>query len=136
MKNKEAKNKMEMEKVVETQCNDRDCPIHGRLKTHGRIFEGEVIKKFPRRVAIEFERMIKSRKFERYFKGKTKLHARLSVCMESQIQMGDYIKIKECRPLSKIIHFVVIQKIRSKDIKEDKKDNKGEQGESKKWQKK
>jgi ribosomal protein S17 len=32
--------------------------------------------------------------------------------MEDDIEIGDYIKIQECRPLSKIIHFVVIGKIK------------------------
>jgi len=98
--------------IVGTECKDRDCNKHGKLKTHGRIFEGKVIRKFPRRVVIEFERMIYIRKYERYAKSKTKIHARLPMCMEDNIQIGDYIKVQECRPLSKLIHFVVIEKIR------------------------
>ena len=98
--------------LVGTECNDRECYKHGRLKTHGRFFEGYVKKKFPRRVVIEFERMIYVPKYERYAKSRTKLHARLSRCMESEINIGDYVKIRECRPLSKIIHFTVIDKIK------------------------
>ena len=30
------------------------------------------------------------------------------------IDLGDYIEIKECRPISKIIHFIVINKVLSK----------------------
>jgi small subunit ribosomal protein S17 len=93
-------------------CNDKDCHIHGNLKSRGRIFKGTVIKKFHKRVVIEFERMIYVRKYERYKKSKTKIHARLPVCMEEGINVGDYIKVQECRPLSKIINFVVIEKIR------------------------
>jgi small subunit ribosomal protein S17 len=88
-----------------------DCPFHGRLKTRGKIFFGTVITKFSKRVSIEFERMIKIRKYERYAKFKTKIHARLPKCLENSIKIGDYIKIQECRPLSKIIHFVVLEKI-------------------------
>jgi small subunit ribosomal protein S17 len=101
-----------------TECKDRDCPIHGNLKTRGRTFEGSVIAKFSKRLTIEFERMIYVRKFERYTKSRTKIHARLPYCMEKEIKLGDLIQIKECRPLSKIIHFVVIKKI--KDAEENK----------------
>jgi len=104
-------------KLVETkaECKDRDCPKHGKLKTRGRSFEGTVIKKFPRRVVIQFERTVYVKKYERYAKSKTKLHARLPACMEDKINVGDYIQIKECRPLSKLINFVVIEKIKDKE---------------------
>jgi len=88
--------------------NDKSCPIHGSLKLRGRIFKGKVIKKFHKRVMIEFERMTYVRKYERYAKSKTKIHARLPICMEKEINIGDLIKVQECRPLSKMIHFVVI----------------------------
>lgn len=90
-----------------------------RVGTRGRTFEGVVTKKFPKRVVIEFERMIYVRKYERYAKLKTKIHARLPDAMEKEINIGDLIRVHECRPLSKIIHFVVIQKI--KDAAEVKK---------------
>ena len=84
-----------------------------RVSTRGRNFEGKVIKKFPKRVVIEFGRMIYIRKYERYEKRKTKLHARLPESLRDEINIGDLIQITECRPLSKIIHFMVIGKIRS-----------------------
>jgi len=112
--------------VVTGACTDRDCPIHGHLKAHGRSFQGFVRKKFPRRVVIEFERMIYVQKYERYKRSKTKLHARVPHCMEEQIKIGDLIEIKECRPLSKIIHFVVIKVVKSAED-----ENKKEQGEEK-----
>jgi small subunit ribosomal protein S17 len=80
--------------------------------SRGKTFEGTVTKKFPKRIVIEFERTIYVKKFERYSRSKTKLHARVPQSMEDLIQVGDYVKIQECRPLSKIIHFVVIEKIR------------------------
>ncbi len=89
------------------------------LGTRGRTFKGTVIKKFPKRVVIEFERTIYIKKYERYSKRKTKLHARLPEEMTKEINLGDYIEIRECRPLSKIIHFIVIGKA-SKEAKEAK----------------
>ena len=89
------------------------------ISLRGRSFKGTVIRKFPKRVVIEFERTIYIKKYERYSKRKTKLHARLPESMSNDIQVGDYIEIKECRPISKIVHFIVVGK--STKTKEDKK---------------
>ncbi len=83
-----------------------------RIGTRGKTFEGIVTKKFHKRVVIEFERMIYMRKYERYSKSKMKIHARLPVSMEKEINVGDLIRVQECRPLSKIIHAVVIKKVK------------------------
>jgi small subunit ribosomal protein S17 len=99
-------------KPAKADCDDRNCPVHGNLSVRGRMFAGKVVKKFHKRVVIEFERTAYIRKYERYAKFKTKIHARLPECMEDRIQIGDYIKVQECRPLSKIIHFVVVGKVR------------------------
>jgi small subunit ribosomal protein S17 len=98
-----------------SSCRDKFCPIHGKMSLRGRSFKGKVIRKFPNRVCIEFERTIYIRKYERYAKRKTKLHARLPVCMADKINLGDYIEIQECRPISKIIHFIVINKKNSNE---------------------
>lgn len=101
------------EKIV---CNDRFCPRHGTISLRGRSFKGKVITKFPKRVCIEFERTTYVQKYERYSKRKTKLHARLPDCMANEINIGDYIEIMECRPISKIIHFVVKNKIHGGEL--------------------
>ena len=86
------------------------------VATRGRIFEGSVTKKFPTRVVIEIERTVHARKYERFFKKKTKIHARLPEGLE--VSVGDYIQVQECRPLSKIIHAFVVKVLRKKgDIK-------------------
>lgn len=116
--NIEGKIKKEEKQIIDgTECKDSKCHIHGKLRVHGRIFEGTVTKKFPKRIVIEFERMIYIRKYERYSKSRTKIHARLPLCMEKNINVGDYIQVQECKPLSKIIHFVVIKKIKDKENK-------------------
>ncbi|MBI2448677.1 30S ribosomal protein S17 [Candidatus Pacearchaeota archaeon] len=97
---------------VKVSCADEKCPFHGKLKTHGRTFEGSVIKKFPKRIVIEFYRTVYVPKFERYVKSRTRLHARLPDCKENGVNIGDYVRIKECRPLSKLIHFVFTEKVR------------------------
>ncbi len=81
------------------------------VSLRGRRFCGKVIRKFPSRVVIEFERTIYIKKYERYAKRKTKLHARLPEDMFNEVHLEDYIEIAECRPISKIVHFVVVRKI-------------------------
>ena len=111
------KTKTETEKI---ECKDFACPRHGNISLRGRSFYGNVIKKFPKRVVIEFDRTIYVKKYERYAKRKTKLHARLPDCMFKEINIGDYIEIKECRPISKIIHFVVVGKATKEKQKGEK----------------
>ena len=106
------KNAKLAEAVNNKECKDIKCHIHGSLKARGRTFEGKVVRKLDKRVAIEFERMIYIRKYERYARKKTRIHARLPLCMEKSVNIGDLIKVQECRPVSKIIHFVVIKKLK------------------------
>ena len=102
---KTPKNSQMKEKIVDTKKEKR-------IGTRGRIFEGIVIKKFKKRIVIELERMIEVRKYRRYIKLKTKIHARLPETLEKEINLGDLVSIRECRPLSKIIHFITIKKIK------------------------
>ena len=105
------------EAIKNSSCSDEKCPFHGSLRTRGRTFQGTVTKKFPKRVVIVFEKTLYVRKYERYQKTRTKIHARLPDCIANQINVGDLIKVTECRPLSKIIHFAVMDKINSGDKK-------------------
>ena len=112
-KKKKTESKMQKKKkenLVET--------LEKTVMSRGRTFEGKVIKKFSKRVVIEFEKMIYVSKYERYAKSRTKIHARLPQLLEKEINLGDLIQVRECRPLSKIIHFIVIKKI--KDAEEIK----------------
>ena len=78
----------------------------------GRTFEGYVVSKFPKRIALEFERTVYVKKYRRFYKKKTRIHARLPEGINAEV--GDYIRIQECRPLSKIIHHIVTGIIRTK----------------------
>ena len=118
-KKQKAEAKSIAEAVKNEKCEDKNCHVHGNLKTRGRTFEGEVVRKSPKRIMIMFERMVYVKKYERYKRSKTKIHARLPDCMAENIQIGDVIKIQECRPLSKIIHFVVIGKVEKSKSKEN-----------------
>ena len=91
-----------------TKCDDPNCPFHGNLPVRGQILEGIVTSdKAERTVTVErsFYKFI--RKFERYEKRKSKIHAHKPDCID--LSIGDAVKIAECRPLSKTKHFVVIE---------------------------
>lgn len=98
-----------------TECSDKLCPFHGekKLRLRGRILKGTVTKKFPRRITIEFERMVKIPKYERFEKRKTTIKARLPDCLEKEINKGDIVEVYETRPISKTIHFVATKLLKS-----------------------
>ena len=102
-------------KKTKTETTIAKAKPEVRIGTRGKVFEGIVKKKFHKRVVIEFERMVYVRKYERYARSRTKIHARLLDLMQKEINIGDLIRIQECRPLSKIIHFIVVKKLKNAD---------------------
>ncbi len=104
-----------MEKKKTAQKKQKESSSTSKKETkiiaRGRVFKGSVTKKFPKRVVIEFERTVYLSKFETFMKKKTRIHARLPDSMEKEVNIGDMVLAQECRPLSKMIHFVVIKKI-------------------------
>ncbi len=103
-----------MEKEKQQKEKKKDIVRTMNIPTRGRIFKGTITKKFPTRVVVEFERTVYISKYERYYKKKTRLHAYLPQGLN--VNVGDYVKLQECRPLSKIIHFIVIEKISKEKI--------------------
>ena len=97
--------------MVEKKNKESRSKEKGTVGTHGRTFEGSVVKKFPHRVVVEFERTVFNQKYERFYKKKTKLHARIPEGME--LEIGDLVRVRETRPLSKIVRFLVLKKIKS-----------------------
>ena len=81
--------------------------------TRGRIFQGKVVRRFPRRITIEWERTLYIPKYERFLKKKSRLHARISD--NADVKLGDLVKVQECRPLSKITKFMFIEKVASEN---------------------
>lgn len=106
VKTKKKESKKSEEKKEETTA--------GAVLTRGRTFEGTVTKKFDKRIVIEFERTVRVPKYERFMKKKTKLHARIPRGMD--VNVGDYVKVSECRPLSKMIHFILTGIVRKSEI--------------------
>lgn len=91
-------------------CTDKFCPFHGTLPVRGQILEGEVVSdKMQLTVVVKKEYMRKNQKFERLEKRSSKYLVHSPPCFEAEI--GDHVKIMECRPLSKQVSFVIIEKM-------------------------
>ncbi|MBC7114762.1 MAG: small subunit ribosomal protein [Archaeoglobi archaeon] len=95
-------------KPPEGECDDENCPFHGKLSVRGQIFVGKVVSdRAQKTVVVERELLRKVPKYERYLKKRSKLHAHNPPCINARV--GDVVKIAECRPLSKTKHFVVVE---------------------------
>lgn len=91
------------------ECNDERCAIHGNLSSYGLEVRGKVVSKGAKKtVVVEREYLLYIPKYERYAKNRSKLHAHLPSCIE--VNVGDTVKLQQCRRLSKTKNWVVIGK--------------------------
>jgi len=90
-------------------CQDSNCPFHGGLKVRGRLLSGKAVGVAANNmVVVQRESYKYNTKYMRYFKQRNKLHAHIPACLE--ISLGDSVLVAECRPLSKTISFVAVQR--------------------------
>ena len=90
-------------------CNDPACPFHGMLSVRGRVFEGKVsTSKSPRTVSVERSYLYFYPKYNRYERRRSKTLSHNPPCISAVT--GDQVTIAECRPLSKEVSFVVIDR--------------------------
>ena len=91
-------------------CDDQFCPFHGILPVRGQILEGEVISdRMQKTVVVQRQFQRKIEKYERLEKRYRKYLVHNPPCLD--IKVNDRVKIMECRPLSKTVSFVVIEKM-------------------------
>ena len=96
-------------------CEDKNCPFHGSLKLRGRMHFATVkSSKAHRTATVEWPGTTYLAKYERYQKRRTKIKVHNPDCIAAE--KGDYVKIAECRPLSKTKNFVIVEKF-GKNIK-------------------
>ena len=92
-----------------TKCEDELCPFHGTLPVRGRVFEGVVVsRKMADTVVVRKEYLYYVKKYMRYERRGKHLHAHNPPCISAS--EGDKVRIAECRPLSKTVSFVVVEK--------------------------
>ena len=88
-------------------CEDIRCPFHGNIKVRGKILTGKVVSLSRQTIVIQREYLSKVKKYNRYERRRSKVHAHLPPCVEAK--EGDIATIAECRPLAKTVSFVVVQ---------------------------
>ena len=99
-------------KQPEQICDDENCPFHGSLSVRGRMLEGEVVSsRMAKSVVIRIQYTRYNNKYERYSRMRSRITAHSTPCIDAQV--GDMVRIAECRPLSKTKSFVVVEKIES-----------------------
>jgi small subunit ribosomal protein S17 len=97
-------------KAPDENCSDRDCPFHGTLPVRGQVITGIVSSvKMQDTVLVKKEYMHYVQKYERYEKRTSTYPAHCPPCIKAKI--GNKVRIAECRPLSKTISFVTIEKL-------------------------
>ncbi len=99
-------------KAPARECEDVKCPFHGTLPVRGRIFAGHVVSHSQATVRVRWDSYRFFKKYERYMRQHTKISAHVPPCMD--IKRGDFVRIAECRPLSKTKSFVVIEHVEEK----------------------
>ena len=93
-----------------TECSDKLCPYHGLLTVRTKTIEGKVVSSKRRRsVTIQRDYVRPIKKYLRSERKRSKTSAYNPPCIAAK--EGDIVRIAECRPLSKTISFVVIEKI-------------------------
>jgi small subunit ribosomal protein S17 len=92
------------------KCEDPNCPFHGALRIRGKLLTGKVVSVSAKNMAVvQRESTQFNKKYLRYLKKRHKLHAHISPCLD--LKIGDTATVAECRPISKTVSFVVVNRI-------------------------
>lgn len=95
-------------KTPKKECEDANCPFHGRLSIRGKLFDGKISStKAKQTITLQKEAPVYFSKFRRYARAKSIIHAHLPACME--VQEGDHAVAAECKPISKSVSYVVVE---------------------------
>ena len=99
----------------EKECDDDKCPFHGELALRGRMSTGKVVStKMHKTVVIKREYDFFVPKYQRYERRNAKYSCHLPECLIDVVEIGDTVKVAECRKLSKTVSSVVIEKLGGK----------------------
>ena len=97
-------------KKPKKSCDDINCPFHGTLSLRGHALEGIVVSdKMEKTIIVRRDYLNYVPKFKRYERRRSNVAAHSPPCLE--IKAGDKVKLAECRPISKTVAFVVIEKL-------------------------
>jgi len=91
-------------------CNDQNCPFHGTLSIRGRVLDGVVMSaKMDKTVVVRRDYLNYVPKFKRYERRRSQISAHNPPCINAK--ENDQVRIAECRPISKTVSFVVVEKL-------------------------
>ena len=94
-------------------CEDQDCPFHGELSIRGKILTGRVDSdRMDSTIMVNRDYLHYVKKYMRYEKRRSKVLAHNPPCIEAKV--GSIVKIAECRPISKNVSFVVVERMEEK----------------------
>lgn len=94
-------------------CDDINCPFHGNLPVRGRVLDGVVVSaKMDKTVIVKRDYLQYVRKFIRYERRHSRIPSHNPPCINAKD--GDRVRIAECRPVSKTVSFVVVEKVGEK----------------------
>jgi len=76
------------------------------MESRGRVLSGIVVSdKADKTISVKIERKVKHPKYGKVIKRSTKVHAHDE---NNSAKVGDFVSIQECRPISKLKSFVLI----------------------------
>ena len=94
-------------------CEDVNCPFHGELAVRGHVFQGTVVSsKMDKTVVVRRDYLLYVPKFMKYERRMSRIPSHSPPCLD--VKEGDTVTIAECRPLSKTVSFVVVEKSEAK----------------------
>lgn len=97
-------------KKPKKSCTDPNCPFHGSLSVRGRVLDGIVISlKMDKTAIIRRDYLQYVPKFKRYERRHSHVPAHNPSCLT--IKENDKVKVAECRPISKTVSFVIVEKL-------------------------
>jgi len=100
-------------KKPKKSCTDPNCPFHGTLPVRGRALDGIVISaKMDKTTIIRRDFLNYVPKFKRYERRHSHIPAHNPPCLNAK--EGDKVRIAECRPISKTVSFVIVEKLEEK----------------------
>ncbi|UCE96202.1 MAG: 30S ribosomal protein S17 [Candidatus Bathyarchaeota archaeon] len=100
-------------KKPKKSCDDPNCPFHGTLSVRGRTLDGLIISaKMDKTAIIRRDFLHYVSKFKRYERRHSHIPAHNPPCLKAE--KGEKVRIVECRPISKTVSFVIIEKLEEK----------------------
>ncbi len=92
-----------------TECQDILCPFHGNLSVRTKTIKGKIVSaKMKQTVIVQRDYAQYVRKYMRYERRRSRIPAHNPSCIAAK--EGDTVRIAECRPLSKTVSFVIVEK--------------------------